>query len=424
MDRRDFLKLCSVAGLGVAASGMPFGQRAANAAGGPRFFVNFFLDGGCDFTLLCDPKGWVTAPPNPTGINHTYAPTDILTAGNINYAPSLENTAFFSQYYQNLVVVNGVNGLTNAHDVGQRAAASGDMKEGFPALAAVIAGINAPAKPMSFVGNGGYMETAGLVGAASFGNLNVLLDVIYPNSIDVNDLVNTRVYHQPSTLDLILEARKARLERVMGTQHLPRIKQAQNLLYTARTQTKTLSEILQYLPDPLSNNQLERQAQVALAAYKAGLSVSATMGRGGFDTHGNHDANHIPALGDAMTGLTYLFQRAEELGIRDELVVLVSSDFSRTPDYNSGNGKDHWSVTSSLIWGVDFKGNRVVGATDDTLNYRRVNESSLAVDDNGVDILHADIHKELRAYFGVSEGPALGGFRVTSPHNLNILQAT
>ncbi|MCC6522703.1 MAG: DUF1501 domain-containing protein [Polyangiaceae bacterium] len=423
MDRRDFLKLCSVAGLGVVATGMPFGQRAANAAGQPRFFVNFFLDGGCDFTLLCDPKGWDTAPPNPTGVNHTYGPDDILSAGNIPYAPSVENTAFFSQLYPNLVVVNGINGKTNAHDIGQRAAAAGDMKEGFPALAAVIAGVNAAAKPMSFVGNGGYMETAGLVGAASFGNLGVLLEVIYPNVIDVNDLPNSRAYHLPSTFDLVRDARKARLERVMAAQRLPRIRQAQNLLYTARTQTDTLSEILQYLPDPLSNVDLERQAQVALAAYKAGLSVSCTMGRGGFDTHGNHDNVHIPNLASAMTGLSYLFQRAEELGIRDELVVLVSSDFGRTPDYNSGNGKDHWSVTSAMIWGVDFQGNRVVGATDAELNYRTVNETSMAVvdDGSGVDIQHADIHKELRAYFGVAESPLLAPFHLQTPHNLRIL---
>ena len=421
MDRRDFLKLCSVAGLGVVSSGLPFGARRAKAAGPPRFFVNFYLDGGCDFTLLCDPKGWTTAPPNPTGVNRTYGPDDIQTAGNIRYAPGPENAAFFSQYFQNLIVVNGINGKTNAHDVGARAAAAGDMKEGFPALAAAIAGVNAATEPMAFVSNGGYSETAGLVGASGFGNLNVLLEVIFPNAINANDYQNSTLYHQPATIEAIGAARQARLERLMAAQRLPRIRQAQNLLYTSRAETGSLGQILQYLPDPLSNVALERQAQVALAAYKAGLSAAATMGRGGYDTHANHDNVHVPNLASAVSGMSYLFQRAEELGVADELVVLVSSDFSRTPDYNSGNGKDHWPVTSTMIWGTDFQGNRVVGATDEQLDYLRVDPTTLAPSPSGVDVLHAHVHQGLRQYFGVADSELLAPYRLHTDQALNIL---
>ena len=58
-------------------------------------------------------------------------------------------------------------------------------------------------------------------------------------------------------------------------------------------------------------------------------------------------------------------RRAGELKIREQLVVVVQSEMGRTPNYNAGNGKDHWSIGSALFLGRGIKGNRVVGATDD-----------------------------------------------------------
>ena len=57
--------------------------------------------------------------------------------------------------------------------------------------------------------------------------------------------------------------------------------------------------------------------------------------------------------------------RAEELGIRDELVVVIQSEMARTPHYNKGNGKDHWSIGSIMFIGSGIEGNRVVGKTDE-----------------------------------------------------------
>ena len=37
----------------------------------------------------------------------------------------------------------------------------------------------------------------------------------------------------------------------------------------------------------------------------------------------------------------------------------------RTPNYNNGNGKDHWSIGSIMFLGRGIKGNRVIGATDE-----------------------------------------------------------
>src|SRR5438045_9161678 len=66
-----------------------------------------------------------------------------------------------------------------------------------------------------------------------------------------------------------------------------------------------------------------------------------------------------------LAGIAYLVRRAGELKIREQVVVVVQSEMGRTPNYNAGNGKDHWSVGSALFLGRGVKGNRVVGATDE-----------------------------------------------------------
>ena len=66
-----------------------------------------------------------------------------------------------------------------------------------------------------------------------------------------------------------------------------------------------------------------------------------------------------------LAGIAYLMRRAEELKIREQLVVIVQSEMGRTPNYNNGNGKDHWSIGSIMFLGRGIKGNRVIGATDE-----------------------------------------------------------
>ena len=49
-----------------------------------------------------------------------------------------------------------------------------------------------------------------------------------------------------------------------------------------------------------------------------------------------------------LAGIAYTVKRAEELGIREKLVVVMQSEMGRTPNYNKGNGKDHWSIGSAI----------------------------------------------------------------------------
>ncbi|MDB0051888.1 DUF1501 domain-containing protein, partial [Gammaproteobacteria bacterium] len=132
-----------------------------------------------------------------------------------------------------------------------------------------------------------------------------------------------------------------------------------------------------------------------------------TLERGGsfsFDTHSNHDATHEKYLSDALSGIDYLWELAEKTGIADNLVVIVSSDFGRTPYYNLDGGKDHWPIGSTMIMEKNAGyTNRVVGQTDEIQNALRINPSSLAVDNfEGIYLNTAHIQLALREYLGLS----------------------
>ena len=90
-----------------------------------------------------------------------------------------------------------------------------------------------------------------------------------------------------------------------------------------------------------------------MSCFAAGVSVCANLSIGGFDTHGNHDTSHIPRLQQIIQAVTFAREEAERIGIADTNIV-VGSDFARTPYYNDGNGKDHWSISSMMMMGSDI----------------------------------------------------------------------
>jgi len=309
-------------------------------------------------------------------------------------------------------VINGLDVETNSHDTGTRHVWSGKTGEGHPALAALIAGAVGRERPMSFLTSGGYDYTAGLVAPTRTGNMGALTRLAFPDRMDPGNAESR--FHSEATSERIAAAQRARLEALMQEQRLPKVREQMSMLYAARTGENELRRLTEFLPAELdgSNNPLKRQAQVAIAAYRAGITVAANLSIGGFDTHGNHDASHIPRLQLLLEGVDFLLDEAERTGVADRMVVVIGSDFARTPGYNEGNGKDHWSITSMMLMGPGIPGNRVIGTTDERHRAIPVDPVTLQPNPNGTRIKPVHVHRALRRLAGIDGTETAAGFPV------------
>lgn len=362
MNRRDFLKLSTASGLCIGGSALlgrawadgvtdPGGSSAAPYTG--RLFVMVQAVGGWDPTLLCDPK--VT-------LNNSYgAPAEV---GGIQYAPIGANAdAFFTDHADKMTVINGVDTATNNHESGRRHNASGRLGAGYPNLAALVAGAKSPESPMAFLTFGGYDRTQGVIAPVRDGNASRLAELAYPDRLNATDELSA-TYHSQAARDIIGAARDERAAELLGQQELPRYQSSLDTLMTARAGSDDLKLLQEVLPEPDANGDF-RRCQLIIAAYKAGIGVAANITRGGFDTHDDHDNRQSTRLGEILGVVNFLWAEAARQGVEDKLVVLMTSDFGRSPAYNADNGKDHWSVTSMIAMGDGIPGNRVVGLTSE-----------------------------------------------------------
>ena len=88
---------------------------------------------------------------------------------------------------------------------------------------------------------------------------------------------------------------------------------------------------------------------MAIAGYRTGITISANLSTGGFDTHSDHVNRQTQALDRLSSGIDEIWDEVVLHGLEDRVVILVTSDFGRTPGFNDGNGKDHWPVTSMMV---------------------------------------------------------------------------
>ncbi|MEE2624218.1 MAG: DUF1501 domain-containing protein, partial [Verrucomicrobiota bacterium] len=113
------------------------------------------------------------------------------------------------------------------------------------------------------------------------------------------------------------------------------------------------------------NTEFGRGALLARRLVEKGVRF-VQVNRGGFDNHGtifeamrNHGATMDPALASLLSDL-------KANGLLSKTLVLVLSEFGRTPRINDGGGRDHWArVFSAFMAGGGIKGGTIIGASDE-----------------------------------------------------------
>ncbi len=460
MYRREFAKLIGMTGLSVLLPGTLAKQAMAQEQqvwGGP-YFLHMHASGGWDPTIFCDGK--LTAP----GATPEYENRTVKEVGEVNGVPvpladangkfllrvnqgadAMEDPQhFFQTLGKRVMVVNGVDTQTNNHETGVQGLACGHNDIELPAIAALFAGSVVQTKniPLAFLAHGQYNRTGDVVGISRFpgDKVGLLADPFRAASGDEKMMVSDVAARR------IAELRNARLTALQAQATLPRNKRTLGAMIDAAKGGSTLEllkaladepapsfdsfqaglapDTIDYLSQP-TNGQAGSSRFVAngaplevlLRCFAKGVSAAATFSQGGFDTHDNHDVSQQNSMASFVSRLRYVLLRATQLGIQDKLYIMVTSDFGRTPKYNTGNGRDHWNVTSTILSGPGIGGRSVVGKTDASFKAMRVATDNVMTnldqaDKNGARIHPSHVHSQLRKAIGVDKASFIGGFQL------------
>lgn len=113
------------------------------------------------------------------------------------------------------------------------------------------------------------------------------------------------------------------------------------------------------------NTVFGRGALVAKQLVETGVRF-VQVNRGGFDTH----SNNFPAMrnhGEIMDpALAALVADLAESGMLEKTLVIMLSEFGRTPRINDNAGRDHYpTVFSAFMAGGGIRGGAVIGSSDE-----------------------------------------------------------
>lgn len=127
-----------------------------------------------------------------------------------------------------------------------------------------------------------------------------------------------------------------------------------------------LSKEEQSLREAYGMNTAGQRLLLARRLVEAGARF-VTLTYGGWDLHDNitpNTRNQMPALDQALAAL---LSDLDSRGLLKTTLVMVSSEFGRTPKINATAGRDHWpKVFSVMLAGGGVQGGMVYGASDPT----------------------------------------------------------
>ena len=123
------------------------------------------------------------------------------------------------------------------------------------------------------------------------------------------------------------------------------------------------------------------------AAWSKRACGSSTLTYGGWDMHDNIVGGFRNAAAAVRPGVRALITDLDQRGLLDETLVMVSSEFGRTPKINDTAGRDHWpKVFSVVLAGGGVKKGFVYGSSDATAT--EPEDDPLGVEDSVQTVYH------------------------------------
>jgi hypothetical protein len=108
-----------------------------------------------------------------------------------------------------------------------------------------------------------------------------------------------------------------------------------------------------------------QQALIARRLLEAGVPM-VKVARGFWDSHHDNFESHRELVPDFDHVLSTLLADLDQRGLLDSTLVIVLSEFGRTPEINADVGRDHYAAAwSCALAGAGIKGGCIYGKTDE-----------------------------------------------------------
>jgi uncharacterized protein (DUF1501 family) len=361
LSRRGFLAGLTAGGMGVMGFG-PFVHPATarELEKSQRRVLVIWLSGGVSQLETWDPK-----PGTNTGGPFQTIPTSVP---GIHICELLPYTA---RVMHHLALVRGINTVEDDHAKGAYIMHTGrrqDPATKYPHLGSVCARLlgteGSPLPGYIHItprGHGIHPEDAGFLGPR-FASVS-LHDGKAPDNIERPAALAEKADRQRQDLRHRLDARFALHRRTAETEAYTHSYDQAAQLMSRRNLFDTAKEPPQVV-DRYGRHDFGRQCLLARRLLEGGATF-VKVTHSNYDTHHENFDFHIEQLGEFDRPFATLLEDLRDRGLLETTLVVVMSEFGRTPAINRNLGRDHWSHAWSVaLGGCGIKVGGVVGKTN------------------------------------------------------------
>jgi Protein of unknown function (DUF1501) len=388
-NRRSFLQVGAIGGLGLtldqffclearAAETLSVGDKPAPA----KSIIHIYLPGGMAHQDSWDPK-----PLSPIEYRGELGVIKTKVDG-VLLNESLKNTANVAD---KIAICRSMTHGEAAHERGTHNMFTGYKPSPalvFPSMGSVVSHefgprndlppyVCVPSQPTNFAGSG-YLSSAyapfSLGADPADGSFNVQ-DLTLPGGVDDKRFTTRR-----SMLDAVNDHFDSK-EKADGLEAMDTFYQrAYSLISSEKARAAfNINAETPALRDEYGRNAAGQRMLMAKRLVAAGVRF-VSLSYGGWDFH--------TAIKDNMRGQLPVFDQAfatlirdlDRSGLLDSTLVMVSSEFGRTPKINPNAGRDHWpKVFSVVLAGGGIKKGFIYGKSDSTAT--EPEEDALTIED-------------------------------------------
>ncbi|MEE3371239.1 MAG: DUF1501 domain-containing protein [Planctomycetota bacterium] len=271
-----------------------------------------------------------------------------------------------AQRMHHLSIVRSVNLKTNDHGVGRKIMERGRRQEGYPYVGAVAAKYFAPtANPLPgyiHISTRGLTDDTDAFLGPRYAQLR-LEGVKPPENIRRLPAVTAGSFRRRNLFRLRLNQRVARRGQTASTDlYNGSFEQAQQLMSRRSLFEKEppASDLDRY-----GTHFFARNCIFARNLLEQGVTC-VKVTHHGYDTHAENFNFHLEQLGEFDQPFAILLDDLHARGLLESTLVVVMSEFGRTPKINRMYGRDHWGASLSVaLGGCGIKPGMIVGKTND-----------------------------------------------------------